>query len=211
MPTIHRYTPAVTAIPVAILVFDEVEVLDFCGPFEVFSTARGGKPHRDRAPALFRVFTVAEHERIITATGGLEIKPTVTIDACPPVEILIVPGGQGTRREVGNTRLLEWLTRCAATTPVMASVCTGAFLLAQACLLDGKRATTHWASVERLRRNYSRVRVMEDERVVDEGRVVTAAGISAGIDMALLLVERYFGPPVATDAARWMEYERRAG
>jgi len=200
----------VTAIAVAILVFDGVEVLDFCGPFEVFSTARGGGTSRGTAPALFQVSTVAEQDRIITATGGLEVRPSVTIDTCPPVEVLIVSGGQGTRREVGNTRLVDWLARRAATTPTIASVCTGAFLLAQSGLLDGKSATTHWASLDRLRQTYPRVRVVTDERVVDEGRVVTAAGISAGIDMTLLLVERYFGPDVAADTARWMEYELRA-
>jgi len=205
----RRYTPDVTAVPVAILVFDGVEVLDFCGPFEVFSTARGGEASRDTAPVLFQVFTVAEQDRIVSATGGLEVKASVTIDQCPPVEMVIVPGGQGTRREVGNARILDWLAGRAAATPVMASVCTGAFLLAQAGLLDGRRATTHWDSLDRLRRTYPRVRVVADERVVDEGRVVTAAGISAGIDMSLLLIERYFGPDVAAETARWMEYERR--
>jgi transcriptional regulator GlxA family with amidase domain len=207
LPWSLGYTPAVTPIRVAILVFDGVEVLDFCGPFEVFSAVRGGGAQRDTAP-LFRVFTVAEEDRIITATGGLEVKPSDTLDACPPVEILIVPGGQGTRREVGNAPLMSWLAGRAPATPVMASVCTGAFLLAQTGLLDGKRATTHWASMDRLRQTYPHVRVAADERVVDEGRVVTAAGVSAGIDMSLLLVERYAGSNVAAETARWMEYTR---
>lgn len=191
---------------VGILIFDDVEVLDFCGPFEVFSVARSVGEHAD-GNGLFEVVTIAEEDRIINCRGGLMVKPHFTTEGHPPLDILVVPGGQGTRRERLNNTLLDWIASQHSQTEITASVCTGAFLLAERGFLDGKRATTHWNSVEWMRSQYPEVEMLSDTRVVDEGRIITSAGISAGIDMSLQLVGRLHGAEVAAWTARRMEYE----
>ena len=190
---------------VAILIFDDVEVLDFCGPFEVFSTARLAGTTNDEA-RLFEVVTIAEEARTIRCRGGLLVQPHHTIAAHPVLDILVVPGGWGTRRERRNDRLLDWIVDQDRSTKITASVCNGAFLLAERGLLDGRRATTHWASIEWMRQQYPDVLMVEDERVVDTGHIVTSAGVSAGIDMALHLVSRLHGRETAGWTARRMEY-----
>ncbi len=192
---------------VGILIFDEVEVLDFCGPFEVFSVARAPEEDGGDEVPLFRVLTIAERPGIVRCTGGLLVQPHHAISDHPPLDILVVPGGQGTRRERTNPVLLDWIAEQDRRTSLTTSVCTGAFLLAVHGLLDGRRATTHWASIDWLREHHPAVDVRSDERVVDEGRIVTSAGISAGIDMALHLVARLHGEAVATETARSMEYD----
>ena len=197
---------------VGILIFDGVEVLDFCGPFEVFSVTRSpadGDGGRGEQP-LFRVLTIAERSAIVRCTGGLLVQPHHTIADHPPLDILVVPGGQGTRRERTNPVLLAWIAEQDRRTTLTTSVCTGAFLLAANGLLDGRRATTHWASIDWLREHHPAVDVRAEARIVDEGRIVTSAGISAGIDMALHLVERLHGQAVAEETARHMEYDWRA-
>jgi transcriptional regulator GlxA family with amidase domain len=192
---------------VGILIFDEVEVLDFCGPFEVFASASapGDNPRDERR--LFTVLTIAEANRIIRGRGGLLIQPHHTITDHPPLDILVVPGGFGTRREITNPAVLNWIAAQDKQTSLTTSVCTGAFLLAADGLLDGKRATTHWASIDWLREHYPAIDVRADERVVDEGHIITSAGVSAGIDMALHVVSRLHGHEVAADTARGMEYD----
>lgn len=193
---------------VGILIFDDVEVLDFCGPFEVFSVARDpGASNGAEAPNLFRVVTIAERDALVRCVGGLLVQPNHTIADHPPLDILVIPGGRGTRRERTNDHLLRWIGEQHRTTRLTASVCTGAFLLAATGLLDGHRATTHWASIDWLRETYPAIDVRASERVVDEGRIVTSAGISAGIDMALALVARLHGDAAATATARQMEYD----
>jgi transcriptional regulator GlxA family with amidase domain len=189
-----------------ILIFDGVEVLDFCGPFDVFSTASmpGDAPGEERR--LFHVVTVAEARRLIRCHGGLLVMPHHDFSDHPPLDIVVIPGGSGARRERENPVALDWIARQHQRTAMTASVCTGAFLLAACGLLDSKRATTHWASIEWLRQQYPLIDVREGERVVDEGRVITSAGVSAGIDMALHVVARLFGPMVAAATARDMEY-----
>ncbi len=191
---------------VGILIFDDVEVLDFCGPFEVFSTARPPEDSNDDA-RLFDVVTIAEEGRIIHCRGDLLVQPHHTIDDHPALDILVVPGGQGTRRERLNEHLLDWIARQRAAIELTTSVCTGAFLLAERGILDGRRATTHWASVDWMREHYPSVTLLADQRVVDEGDVITSAGVSAGIDMALHVVGRLHGPDVAAWTARRMEYD----
>ena len=191
---------------VGILIFDDVEVLDFCGPFEVFSTARPAGTHSDDA-ALFRAVTIAEEDRMITCRGGLLVQPHYTIENAPSLDILLVPGGQGTRRERHNQRLLGWIGEQDGHTELTTSVCTGAFLLAERGLLDQRRATTHWGSVEWMRENYPAITMLADQRVVDEGHIITSAGISAGIDMSLHVVARLHGIDTARWTARRMEYD----
>ncbi|MGH2514789.1 MAG: DJ-1/PfpI family protein [Ktedonobacterales bacterium] len=193
---------------VGILIFDDVEVLDFCGPFEVFSVARP-VGETDDAHQLFQALTIAEELRTIRCRGGLLVQPHATTADHPPLDLLVVPGGMGTRRERHNTRLIEWIAARNEQTELTASVCTGAFLLAEGGLLNGHRATTHWASVDWMRETYPAITMLADARVVDEGHIVTSAGISAGIDMSLHVVARLHGNEVAQWTARRMEYDWR--
>ena len=191
---------------VGIVIFDDVEVLDFCGPFEVFSAARLNEEKRREEPSPFEVLLVAERSGPISASGGLQVIPQHSFQTCPRLDILVVPGGWGTRRELKNPAMLDWLRLRAAEAETLASVCTGSMLLGFAGLLDGRHATTHWKSLDWMRDSFPSVAVEYDQHVVEDGRVLTSAGISAGIDMALKVVVRYCGEPVARATAKHMEY-----
>jgi transcriptional regulator GlxA family with amidase domain len=191
---------------VGILVFPEVEVLDFCGPFEVFSATRLDEVRRREYPSPYEVVLIAEGSDAVTAMGGLRAIPDFTLESCPPLDVLVVPGGWGTRREQDNGRLIAWIAERGRQAETLASVCTGSMLLGQAGLLDGLRATTHWKSLGRMRDSFPAVTVVEDEHVVEEGGTFTSAGISAGIDLALRVVARHHGEAVARATARHMEY-----
>ena len=191
---------------VGLLVFDDVEVLDFCGPFEVFSVTRLHDERRREEPSPFDVRLVAERAATVTASGGLKVTPDHTLADCPALDWLVVPGGWGTRREVDNARLTQWIARTAEQVALLASVCTGALLLGRAGVLDGLPATTHWRALDLLRRIAPAAHVVGDQHVVEAGSLVTSAGISAGIDMALRLVAREHGEAVARATARHMEY-----
>jgi len=191
---------------VGILIFPQVEVLDFCGPFEVFSVTRLDEERRREEPSPFEVLLVAESAEPLAATGGLRVLPDVMTEACPPLDVLVVPGGWGTRTAIKNERLLRWIAERGKTVETLTSVCTGAMLLGQAGLLDGRRATTHWRSLSWMRESFPTVTVEEKLHVVEDGHVLTSAGISAGIDMALRVVARYHGEAIARATARNMEY-----
>ena len=191
---------------VAILIFPDVEVLDFCGPFEVFSVTRRDDTRRREDPSPFEVRLVAETRDVVVATGGLKVTPDCTLDECPPLDVLVVPGGWGTRQGIKNLRLLEWIAARGAVVPTLTSVCTGSMLLGYAGLLDGRRATTHWRSLEWMRESFPRVTVEDALHVVEDGNVFTSAGISAGIDMALRVVTRLHGERIGRETARHMEY-----
>jgi len=191
---------------VGILVFPDVEVLDFCGPFEVFSVTRLNEEARREEPSPFEVLLVAERSEIVVTTGGMKVTPDHTLESCPPLDILVVPGGWGTRAEIKNVRLVAWIGERARQVETLTSVCTGSMLLGQAGLLDGRHATTHWRSLQRMRDAFPAVTVEEKLHVVEDGHVLTSAGISAGIDMALRVVARYHGEAVARNTARNMEY-----
>ncbi len=193
---------------VGILIFDEVEVLDFCGPFEVFSVTRNLEtPTSNEADKPFNVYLVAEREGLVRTRGGMMVQPHYTTANCPQLDLLLVPGGWGTRREVGNRPLIEWIAERDQHTEMTASVCTGAFMLAEAGLLDGRRATTHWQSIERMAQTYPTTTVLPNVRYLDEGCIITSAGISAGIDMSLYLVQKWLGRAVAEQTALSMEYK----
>lgn len=191
---------------VGILIFPGVEVLDFCGPFEVFSVTRLDEGRRREDGSPFDVRLVAQTADVVTATGGLRVIPDTTIEACPKLDVLVVPGGWGTRAEIKNERLIKWIVERGQEVETLTSVCTGSMLLGQARLLDGRRATTHWRSLTWMRESFPKITVEDQLHVVEDGHVVTSAGISAGIDMALRVVTRYFGEAVGRGTARNMEY-----
>jgi transcriptional regulator GlxA family with amidase domain len=191
---------------VGIVVFEEIEVLDFCGPFEVFAATRLDEARRRAEPSPFEVLLVAEHRAPVVTAGGMQVIPHHTFADCPRLDILVVPGGWGTRRERDNPAMLDWLRLRAPEVEILSSVCTGAMLLGAAGLLDGRRATTHWRSLDWLRESFPAVTVVPDEHVVEDGHVFTSAGISAGLDLALKLVARYHGEVIARATARHMEY-----
>ena len=191
---------------VGIVVFPDVEVLDFCGPFEVFSVTRLNEQARREEPSPFEVLLVAERAGPVVTTGGMKVTPDHTLETCPPLDILVVPGGWGTRKEIKNAGLLAWIKARAGQVETLTSVCTGSMLLGQAGLLDGRHATTHWRSLQWMRDSFPAVTVEDKLHVVEDGNVLTSAGISAGIDMALRVVARYHGETVARNTARNMEY-----
>lgn len=184
---------------VAILLFEGVELLDFAGPGEAFSTA--GFP--------FKVVTVAASAEPITSQGFLKVTPNYSIANCPKVDVLVIPGGEDENARK-NPKLLEWVRQTSNKAELTLTVCTGAFILAETGLLDGKKATTHHAAVAEFKKKYTKVTVTPDQRFVDNGTIVTAAGVSAGIDAALHVLEKMLGKTVAEQAARNMEYRRQA-
>ncbi len=195
---------------VAILVFDGVQSLDLAGPLEVLSLA-GRLAESGSAP--YTVETVAPAPGPIESSSGLHITPDATIaEHRRRLDTLIVAGGSGTRAAAADAATLMWLRGAAARARRVASVCTGAFLLARAGLLDGRRATTHWASCNTLARRYPRISVEPDPIFVRDGDIITSAGVTAGIDMTLALVEEDLGAEVALRVARELVlFVRRPG
>jgi len=190
---------------VAILVFDEVEVLDFAGPFEVFAVTDELRNHE-----AFHTFTMSLKPGTVRARNGLKIVPDFTLENCPPPHVIVVPGGAGTRPLLHMPALHEWLRTRSRPCEIVLSVCTGALVLAKAGLLDGLRATTHHQCFHELRAISSAIEITESERFVDNGKVVTAAGISSGIDAALHVVELLRGEEKARSIALTLEYDWHA-
>lgn len=186
---------------VAILLFDEVEVLDFAGPFEVFAVT-----DELRERSVFNVFTVAQRPGTVRARNGLKVVPDYSVDACPTPHVLVVPGGFGTRALLSNPVIIEWIRTKSRASEVTMSVCTGALLLAKAGLLDGLRVTTHHENIGDLRTLAPLALVDPGALFHDNGAILTSAGISAGIDCSLHLVGRLLGDGVAASTANYMEY-----
>jgi len=192
---------------VGIFVFNDVEVLDFAGPYEVFTTAsRVYKRGLTDASDPFTVFTVGKARDPVRARAGLSVFPDYGFDRHPDIDLLLIPGGIVTA-QLEEIDVIRWIARTAGRARLTASICTGAFLLAKAGLLDGKSATTHWEDVADLRTMFPSVTVLEQLRWVDEGTIVSSAGISAGIDMSLHLVERLVDRQLAERTARQMEFD----
>jgi transcriptional regulator GlxA family with amidase domain len=183
---------------VAILIFDGVELLDFAGPAEVFIVAERGQ--------AFRVITVAEKEDLVRTMGGIRIKPDATCAKAPRADIVVVPGGN--RNGVGPAGM-KWLSAAAKDAEIVLSVCMGAFLLADANLLDGIEATTHQWGIAGLKQSAPKCKVVTGKRFVDSGKIITTGGVTAGIDGALHIVERLLGKEAARwTAEEWMEHRR---
>ena len=187
-------------ITTGILLFDDVEELDFAGPWEVFTNAA-------RQEQGDRVVTIAPRPGPVRCAKGLRVIPDHVFADAPELDVVIVPGGQGTRREVENPVVLDWLRKTAARVRWLTSVCTGSLLLVGAGLAEGRRVTTHWGYVEMLRKRGGGATVVDGPRYVRDGSLVTAAGVSAGIDMALWLVGQLYDPTHARNVQRVMQYD----
>lgn len=187
---------------IGIYIYDEAEVLDFSGPFEVFSTAA----RVAKTSNTFTVFLVSEAGGTVTARGGYEINAHYGFSDHPPIDVLIIVGGVHTR-EMKKQNVLHWIKEQSLKAQLVASVCTGAFLLAESGVLTGQKVTTHWEDISNLQESYPNLKVIENQRWVDEGSIVTSGGISAGIDMSLHLVSKIHGAELAEKTARQMEFE----
>lgn len=194
-------------LTVAIFLFENVEALDFAGPYEVFTTA--SRVYQKRHPdhdAPFEVITVARTAASLRARAGMHVIPDYAIDDHPSIDVLVIPGGV-VSEELAKPDVIAWIAAQSASAGLTASVCTGAFLLAKAGVLADAEATTHWEDIADLQAMFPDLTVLPNRRWVDQGRIVTSAGISAGIDMSLHLVERLVDRPLALGTARQMEFD----
>ncbi|KHK01025.1 DJ-1/PfpI family protein [Desulfovibrio sp. TomC] len=194
---------------VAILIFPGVELLDFCGPYEVLSACRLDAARRREDPSPFEIVLAAETLEPVVCANGPRFLPDTLLADCPLPDVLLVPGGLGVRTHINNAPLIDWLRTVGSRVETLAGVCTGSMLLGKAGLLDGKRATTHFASLQWMRDLFPAITVDDDSHVVTDGRILTSAGISAGIDLAFRIVAQYYGQAVAQATARHMEYPYR--
>jgi transcriptional regulator GlxA family with amidase domain len=184
---------------VGILLFDNVEVLDFAGPFEVFSVT--GQRDGD---GYFKVFTTSEND-VVEAVNGLKIMSDYRLDNHPEIDILVVPGGYGARAAIKNDQLLGWVKNISKKSEYTLSVCTGSLILAQAGLLKYLEATTHHTCYDLLEKLDDTL-ILKKERFVDNGNIITAAGVSAGIDASMYLIEKIHGEAVSKETAKYIEY-----
>ena len=186
---------------VGIYIYDQAEVLDFSGPFEVFSTA--SRVCKNDNP--FDVFLVSESGNAISARAGYRVMPNYGFNDHPMMDVLIVAGGVHSN-EIGKSQVMEWIYQQSTNASITASVCTGAFLLAKAQVLKEHKVTTHWEDMANLRSEFPQLNVIENVRWVDEGNIITSGGISAGIDMSLHLVSRLHSNDLAEKTARQMDF-----
>jgi transcriptional regulator GlxA family with amidase domain len=193
-------------LSIGILIFEDVEELDFVGPWEVFTMANEVANHMKKPP-VHEVKLIAERNEPVRCAKGMRVLPDLTIAECAKLDVLLVPGGWGTRREAKSPVMLAWVAEIARQAQWVTSVCTGALVLTAAGPAKGKRVTTHWAFVETLRERGEAAEVLANYRYVRDGNVVTAAGVSAGIDMALWLTGELHGPDFARSVQKGMQYD----
>lgn len=190
------------ATRIGIFLFDGCEELDWAGPWEVLSAWALNWPDDD-----VQTFTISRGDGPVRCAKGLRVIPDHTWETSPPIGVLVYPGGRGTRAQIGDAAIEGWLHEVAAKDALMTSVCTGALVYAGAGLLDGRPATTHWGSIELLGTLGRDIDVRPDARFVDDGDVITASGVSAGIDMALHLVARLHSVERAAEVRRYIQYD----
>lgn len=187
-----------------ILLFNEVEVLDFAGPFEVFSITT--LPESDKKP--FIVKTISETKNIISARNGLKIKPDYNFNDNVNFDILIIPGGYGAEEiEINNVKVIEWIKNQFNKVQILASVCTGSFLLGKTGLLDNKNATTHWMDIKKFQDEFPKIKVHENVKYIDEDKIITSDGVSAGINMSFYIIKKLLNKEIAQNTAKRMEYD----
>jgi transcriptional regulator GlxA family with amidase domain len=187
---------------IGIFLFPGVEELDFVGPWEVLRAWERVWPDDGQ-----HVVLLAREEGVITCAMGMRVLPELTWATAPPLDVLVYPGGQGTVAQLGDEIIRGWVREVAGAGTLMTSVCTGALVFADSGLLDGRPATTHWASLDHLANLGTDIEIRPDDRFVDDGNVITSAGVSAGIDMALHLVARLATPDRAREVRRFIQYD----
>ena len=196
--------PAKGKIPVAFAISEGVTVIDFAGPWEVFQDVHVSDRGTDMEEQMpFQLFTVSDKTEPLTGSGGLKLVPDYTFETAPQPKVVVVPAQRG------SEALHAWLRKMATSTDVVMSVCTGAFQLGKAGLLKGKSATTHHEFLDRFAKTFPDVNVKRGLRFVEEEKISTAGGLSSGIDLALRVVDRYFGREVAQNTATYMEYQSK--
>ncbi|HEX8925476.1 MAG TPA: DJ-1/PfpI family protein [Terriglobales bacterium] len=188
-----------------ILLFPEVDAIDCCGPFDIFANARLNEETRRESESPIRVVLINENRDPVTAAGGLRLLPDVDFASCPPLDVLFVPGGYGTRALMSNTRYLDFVRRQAAIVERIASVSTGSLILGAAGLLVGLSATTHWRARDLFREKFPSTTLERDLRVVIDGQIMTSSSVYAGMEMSLMLVAQYYGEEVARNIALHIE------
>jgi transcriptional regulator GlxA family with amidase domain len=191
---------------IAIVIFDGAEELDFVGPWEVFTMANAMFKIK-KIDKSDHVYLVSETGEQVTCANGMRVAADFSFQSAPAADVILVPGGQGTRREVSNRTMLDWIAAQAKRCQWITSVCTGSMVLAAAGPAKGKRITTHWKAVEEVRRRGDAGEVVSGQRWVVDGNLVTSAGVSAGIDMTLWLVGQIHGAEIAAAVVRGMEYD----
>lgn len=195
---------------VGILLFNDVELLDFSGPFEVFSRTRTKKGTQSRLNekfSPFNTFTFSVDGKVIIATGGIKVIPKYSFLNLPKIDIIIIPGGLGTRKLLNNEEIIFWIRELPNKVSMIASVCTGSLLLAKAGLLKNKQATTHWGAIKTLRSIDKNIDIVENKRIVDD-TIITSGGVSSGIDMAFYIISKLCGEDIAEDTAKYIEFNR---
>ncbi len=188
-------------ITIGILLFDDVELLDFAGPYEVFSVTNELNNYQ-----LFNIFTISENGEMIKTINGLKVLPDYSINDCPSIDILALPGGDGTKRVIANKSLMKWIFEANKRSEITFSVCSGARIPAKLGLLDNKRFTTHHAVIDDVLKIAPEAIFKKKKRYIDNGKIMTAAGISAGIDLALHIVEKVCGKSAKEQTVAYMEY-----
>ena len=184
---------------VAIVVFEGVELLDFTGPYETFHAARG----------FFRVSTVAHDTELLSSDAGLEIKPTYSFANCPAPDIVVIPGGH-VHAAIEDSSAMDFIRSSLKSAEIVMSVCNGAMVLAELDVLDGLTVTTHQGTISSLKQRAPKATVVDDRKWVDNGRIITAAGVSSGIDATLHVIGRLHGDDVAREVAQYLEFSQRA-
>lgn len=186
---------------IGIYIYDDAEVLDFSGPFEVFSTASRFMKKKEK----FNVFLVSEDNRAVKARGGFNVLAQHSFSDCPNLDVLIVAGGVHTE-EMKKQNVLDWIKEQSKKAHLTASVCTGVFILAAAKVVKKQTVTTHWEDIQDLKESFPKLKVKKNKRWIDEDTVVTSGGITAGIDMSLYLVSKLHSKQLAKDTAKQMEF-----
>ncbi len=188
-------------ISIGILLFDDVELLDFAGPYEVFSVTNELNNYQ-----LFNIFTVSENGKMIKTINGLKVLTDFSINDCPAIDILAIPGGDGTKKVIANSSLMKWIFKSINMSEITFSVCSGARILAKLGLLDNKKFTTHHEVIEDVLKIAPEAVFKKNKRFIDNGKIMTSAGISAGIDLSFYIVEKLFGSSVKERSRIYMEY-----
>jgi len=188
-------------INIGVYLFNKVELLDFAGPYEVFTVSSELSGYK-----LLKTFTVSSDGKMITTVNGLKVQPDYSFQNHPPVDILVIPGGNGTKKEIKKQEVLDWVSKTIESAEIAFSVCSGARILGKLGLLANQEAVTHHEVFEDLKRISPDTRINPEKRFIDDGRIITSGGISAGIDVSLYIVERKFGKTVRDKTTVYMEY-----